>query len=112
MVTPGNTIYLPQIGRSIMAAQGETVLQAALTAGISYPHGCRMGRCGACKSHLISGEVDLLKHTPFSLTEEEKADGLTLACRAIPLSDVVIGWLKAANAPSDIHADVFFTPER
>lgn len=111
-MTLPHTIHLPQIERSIAVAPGETVLQAALAAGIAYPHGCRMGRCGACKSRLISGEVDLLKHTPFSLTEEEKADGLTLACRAIPSSDVVIGWLKAANAPSDIHADVFFTPER
>ena len=106
------TIHLPQIDRSIAVAEGETVLQAALASGIAYPHGCRMGRCGACKSRLISGEVDLLKHTPFSLTEEEKAVGLTLACRAIPLSDVVIGWLNGADALSDSDADLLSTPER
>ncbi|MCA1866755.1 2Fe-2S iron-sulfur cluster binding domain-containing protein [Agrobacterium genomosp. 3] len=106
-MTPGNTIYLPQIGRSIMVAQGETVLQAALAAGITYPHGCRMGRCGACKSHLVSGEVDLLKHTPFSLTDEEKAEGLTLACRAVPLSDVTIGWLNGEDEFADIPTGRF-----
>lgn len=106
-MTPGNTIYLPQIGRSIMAAQGETVLQAALAAGVTYPHGCRMGRCGACKSHLISGKIDLLKHTPFSLTEEEKADGLTLACRAVPLSDMTISWLDGADEIADIPTGRF-----
>ncbi|MDX8322809.1 2Fe-2S iron-sulfur cluster binding domain-containing protein [Rhizobium rhizogenes] len=106
-MTPGNTVYLPRIGRSIVAAHGETVLQAALAAGISYPHGCRMGRCGACKSHLVSGEIDLLKHTPFSLTEEEKAEGLTLACRAVPLSDVTIGWLDGEDEFADIPAGRF-----
>ena len=107
-----HTVFLPQIERSIPVAPGETVLQAALAAGIAYPHGCRMGRCGACKSRLISGDVDLLKHTPFSLTEEEKADGLTLACRAVPLGDVVIGWLNGAEPLSDNRADVFSNSER
>ncbi|MFK3778518.1 2Fe-2S iron-sulfur cluster-binding protein [Agrobacterium sp. NPDC089420] len=106
-MTPGNTIYLPQIGRSILAAEGETVLQAALAAGVTYPHGCRMGRCGACKSRLMSGEIDLLKHTPFSLTEEEKAEGLTLACRAVPMSDVTIGWLDGADEIADIPTGRF-----
>lgn len=104
---PQNTIYLPQIGRSIPAAPGETVLQAALAAGISYPHGCRMGRCGACKSYLVSGQIDLLKHTPFSLTEEDKAEGLTLACRAVPMSDVTIGWLDGEDEFADIPTGRF-----
>jgi CDP-4-dehydro-6-deoxyglucose reductase len=102
-----NTAYLPQIGRGIAVQDGETILQAALAAGIAYPHGCRMGRCGACKSHLVSGEVELLKHTPFSLTEEEKAEGLTLACRAMPRSDVTISWLDGADEIADIPAGRF-----
>ncbi len=106
-MTMPNTVYLPQIGRGISVTEGETILQAALAAGISYPHGCRMGRCGACKSHLVSGEVDLLKHTPFSLTEEEKAEGLTLACRAMPKSDVTISWLDGADETANIPAGRF-----
>ncbi|MFN6985351.1 MAG: 2Fe-2S iron-sulfur cluster-binding protein [Rhizobium oryzihabitans] len=53
-MTPQNTVYLPRIGRSILAAQGETVLQAALAAGISYPHGCRMGRPARLPMMIIS----------------------------------------------------------
>jgi len=106
-MTMPNTAYLPQIGRGIVVQEGETILQAALAAGISYPHGCRMGRCGACKSHLVSGEVELLKHTPFSLTEEEKAERLTLACRAMPKSDVTISWLDGADEIADIAAGRF-----
>jgi ferredoxin-NAD(P)+ reductase (naphthalene dioxygenase ferredoxin-specific) len=37
--------------------------------------------------------VELLKHTSFSLTDEEKAHGLILACRAQPRSDCEVAWL-------------------
>ncbi|PQA71968.1 2Fe-2S iron-sulfur cluster-binding protein [Brucella oryzae] len=72
---------------------GQTILEAALAAGISYPHGCRSGRCGSCKSRLIEGEVQLLQHSRFALTEEEKSDGLILACRALPQTDAAVAWL-------------------
>lgn len=75
----------------------QTILGAALAAGISYPHGCRSGRCGSCKSRLIEGEVELLQHSRFALTEEEKADGLILACRALPQTDAAVAWLGSED---------------
>lgn len=84
---------LPQTGRTIEIPAGETLLGAALGQSIDYPHGCRSGRCGACKSRLLDGEVDLLPHTPFALSAEERAQGLILACRALPRSDVTVAWL-------------------
>lgn len=77
--------------------EGQTLLEAALAADIPYPHGCRSGRCGACKSRLIKGEVELLPHSRFALTDEEKADGLILACRALPLTDTAVAWLGSAD---------------
>jgi ferredoxin-NAD(P)+ reductase (naphthalene dioxygenase ferredoxin-specific) len=80
--------------RSILNVQeGQTVLDAALAAGIPYPHGCRSGRCGSCKSRLIEGEVELLQHSRFALTEEEKAGGLILVCRAVPQTNAAVAWL-------------------
>ncbi|MDO8981714.1 MAG: 2Fe-2S iron-sulfur cluster-binding protein [Afipia sp.] len=84
---------LPQAGRRIAVMDGQTILQAVLDAGIAYPHGCRSGRCGSCKSSLIDGRVELGKHSPFALSEEERALGLILACRALPLEDVTVKWL-------------------
>jgi len=86
-------LALPQIGRRIPVAAEQTILQAALEAGVPYPHGCRSGRCGSCKSSLIDGRVELGKHSPFALTGEERALGLILACRARPLEDVTVEWL-------------------
>lgn len=71
----------------------QTILDAALAANLPYPHGCRSGRCGGCKSRLIEGEVESLQHSPFALTDEEKAGGLILACRALPVTDVAVAWL-------------------
>jgi len=86
-------IDIRQSGRTIAARDGVTILEAALSEGISYPHGCRSGRCGSCKSRLVSGEVDILDHSRFALSVEEKAQGLILACRAIPTTDVIVAYI-------------------
>lgn len=96
------TVFIPQVGRSISVEDGQTVLLAALAAGIAYPHGCKSGRCGSCKSRLVDGEVDLLPHTPIALSPAERQDGLVLACRAQPLSDATIAWLGGADEVADI----------
>lgn len=43
------------------------------------------------------GTVDLLPHTPFALSPEERAEGLILACRALPTSDAGVAWLDGAD---------------
>lgn len=91
-------LTLPQPGRRIAVGDTRTILEAALDAGIAYPHSCRSGRCGACKSRLVSGHVELGKHSPFALSEQERADGLILACRAVPSDDVVVEWLDESFA--------------
>lgn len=89
-------LTLPQVGRRVPVAEAQSILLAALEAGVNYPHGCRSGRCGSCKSRLVSGDVELGKHSPFALTEEERAEGLILACRSVPTGDVTVEWLDNA----------------
>lgn len=96
---------------SLEVQEGQTILDAALAAGIPYPHGCRSGRCGSCKSRLIEGEVELLQHSRFALSEEEKVEGLILACRAVPQTDAAVAWLgsdddDAVEAPRRVEAIV------
>lgn len=100
----GFTAHMPQAGRIIPVKPGQTLLAAALASGIEYPHSCRSGRCGACKSRLSSGSVTLLPHTRFSLTEEEKAAGLILACRAVLDSDVTVMWGRGDEDASGVPA--------
>jgi CDP-4-dehydro-6-deoxyglucose reductase/ferredoxin-NAD(P)+ reductase (naphthalene dioxygenase ferredoxin-specific) len=75
----------------------ETILAAALDAGIPYPHDCRSGTCGTCKSRLLRGRVDLLPHAPDALDEREMAEGLILACRALASTDAAVEWLGESD---------------
>ena len=104
-MTGMHRVAIANCGATIAVAADATILQAALAEGIAYPHGCQMGRCGTCKSRLIEGVVDLLPHTPFSLTAADKARGLVLACRAQPRSDCRVAWLGSDSAD---HAGDFY----
>lgn len=48
-------VDIRQVRACIEVQEGQTILDAALAAGIPYPHGCKSGRCGSCKSRLIEG---------------------------------------------------------
>lgn len=99
------TLTLPQIGRRIEMQPGQTILDEALNAGVSFPHSCRSGRCGACKSQLLDGEVIMGQHTRFALTEAEKAANQILACRAVPQGDVTVVWVEGEDA-IPLHAPI------
>ncbi len=76
-----------------------TILDAALDAGLDYPFGCHSGMCGACKTHLISGEVDLSGYSELALSDAERHAGLILACRAVPRTDCVVQFGEDSEAP-------------
>jgi CDP-4-dehydro-6-deoxyglucose reductase/ferredoxin-NAD(P)+ reductase (naphthalene dioxygenase ferredoxin-specific) len=76
-----------------------TILDAALDAGLDFPFGCHSGACGACKTRLVSGEVDLLEYSELALSGEERAAGLILACRAVPRSDCVVTVAEENDGP-------------
>lgn len=80
-------------GQTIDCAADRTILQAAIAAGIDYPYACATGNCATCISRLETGEVALLPRSDTALGEAQRHAGLTLACRARPLSDVTISWV-------------------
>lgn len=91
-------INIPQWPQPIEAGRLR-ILEAALDAGVPYPHGCGTGECGSCKSQLLSGKVTLDRYSPGALSDEERARGVILACRARVVSDVNVRWLSTAAAP-------------
>ena len=42
-------VQIRNTGHQFPAAADETILAAALNAGLVLPYGCRDGACGACK---------------------------------------------------------------
>ncbi len=72
------------------AARHETVLAAALRAGVAMASSCRNGSCRSCLCRLVSGSIVYSIEWP-GLSAEEKREGLILPCVARPTSDLVIG---------------------
>ena len=77
-------------GRQFAAEPDESLLDAALRQGLTLPHGCRDGACGACKGQLLAGSVDMGRVEFQGLKPEEKAAGLILYCCAKATSDLVV----------------------
>ncbi len=91
------TVRIKQWPKPVALEPGQVVLEAALNAGIPYPFGCQSGNCGACKSMLIEGKVELADYSEFALTDEERAQGLVLACRSMADADIEIAWLEGED---------------
>lgn len=80
-----------EAGEKVFSANADqSILEAALAAGLVFPYGCRDGACGSCKGLVVSGEVCLGPVSESALSDAERAQGLTLFCRAQPRSDLVI----------------------
>lgn len=71
-------------------SRGQSVLDAAMEAGIVLPYSCRTGACSTCKGKVVSGSFDAGSSPEQILTTEELAEGYTLFCQAKPSSDLVI----------------------
>ena len=77
-------------GRQFSCEADETVLSAALRAGVGLPYGCKNGACGSCKGKITSGNVVHGNHQQRALPDTEEAQGLSLFCCAKPQSDLTI----------------------
>jgi len=77
-------------GRQFDCGDDETILAAALRAGITIPYGCKNGACGSCKGRIVTGQVEHGKHQDKALSSTEVEQGLSLFCCAKPTSDLRI----------------------
>ena len=72
---------------TIVARDDETLLDAALRAGLDVPSSCRTGTCRTCIALLERGDVHYVVEWP-GLIPEERAQGWILPCVAQARSDV------------------------
>lgn len=77
-------------GHQFACEADETVLSAAIRAGIGLPYGCKNGACGSCKGKVMAGTVEHRAHQQRALTDAEKAAGFALFCCATTGADLVI----------------------
>jgi 3-ketosteroid 9alpha-monooxygenase subunit B len=65
----------------------QKLLDLLLEKGLAAPYSCREGACSACACRVTDGEVKMLNNEV--LDQEDLADGITLACQSLPVTDTV-----------------------
>ncbi len=75
-------------GRTIRVRAGQSVLDAALAAGLNLPHSCKSGHCSSCRARLREGEVHYPGSRPLGLTVAEEQAGYVLLCQARPVTQL------------------------
>jgi NAD(P)H-flavin reductase len=78
---PG-TVRIEPLGIDVAVPGNQSVLQAALEAGVDFPHSCKVGTCMACRSRLREGKVKAIRDFSYVLSAEELKAGYILACQA------------------------------
>lgn len=75
---------------SFPCSEDDTILRAALRAGLGHPYECNSGGCGSCLFDLVQGEV--VDHWPEApgLSARSRAKGRRLACQSSPRGDCTI----------------------
>ena len=79
-------------GECFEVAAGETVLAAALRAGVMIPYSCQSGTCRTCYSRVVEGSIE---HDPeyaddLLIDEDEVAAGYRLLCSSFAHTDSVV----------------------
>lgn len=67
---------------------GETVVDAALRAGLKVPYACKGGMCCTCRAKLVEGQAPMAVN--YSLEPWESDQGFILTCQARPQSARVV----------------------
>lgn len=65
----------------------DTVMRAALRAGLGFPYECNVGSCGNCRFELLEGEVAHDREAPPAWTERDRQRNRYLGCQARPRGD-------------------------
>jgi ring-1,2-phenylacetyl-CoA epoxidase subunit PaaE len=74
--------------REVPVAEGESILDAALRAGMDLPYACKGGMCSTCRARLVEGEAEM--DVNYSLEPWELKAGFILTCQAHPKTDRVV----------------------
>lgn len=96
-----HTVTLQPSGRRFTVQEHESVLEAALRAGLSLNYSCSNGTCGECQARLLRGEVRRLNHHDYVFSESEKQAGHVLLCSVTPVTDIELEAV-AARGVEDI----------
>ncbi len=92
-----NTVTVEPSGHKFEVRPSQTVLEAAIEAGINLPYGCRNGACGSCKGKVLQGRVVHDDYQGSAMSDAELAAGHALFCCARAMGDLTIECREVAG---------------
>lgn len=84
-------------GSGFTQAAGDSILRAALRAGVGLAYECNSGGCGGCKFELLEGEIETLWPEAPGLSERDRRRGRHLACQCRARGDITIAAPSAGE---------------
>jgi toluene monooxygenase electron transfer component len=96
-----HSIRIDKSDAQFLCDESDTVLRAALRAGLAFPYECNSGGCGSCKFELVEGDVASQWDDPPGLSARDLRKGKRLACQCHPAGDVVIKVRLDETTPPD-----------
>ena len=84
----GPLVTFSKNNKSAKIQADQTILELSEDLGIGIESSCRVGTCGVCKVKMTAGAVDMA--VDDALDDDDKANGLILACQAKPKAEVTV----------------------
>ena len=100
-------VYVEPFGATLSVGARETILKAALKAGLAYPHECQVGACTSCKTLLVEGDIKPLTDFAYALDMEDMRGGYILVCQSLAKSDLKIRVTSLDDGAATIPARQF-----
>ncbi|MCP5352593.1 MAG: 2Fe-2S iron-sulfur cluster binding domain-containing protein [Chromatiales bacterium] len=101
--------FIPS-GHDFLVEGNETLLNAALRAGLLPHYGCTSGSCGSCKARVVAGEVLKVRDHSYEISRTEQNLGYILMCSNTAVTELVLEVNEARHhndiAAQKIHAEV------
>lgn len=88
------TVTVQPSGHLLTVEENETILEAALRAGLVLAYGCTNGSCGQCKARVIGGEVQEVRFHDYVLNARERQAGFRLLCCTAPKKGGVVVYAE------------------
>lgn len=84
------TVQIEPAGKSFKIKESQTILEAALQAGITLKHSCRDGQCGECRAPILSGSVSYKDPSTIKLEQSDLEGKTGLMCVGYVAADLVV----------------------
>jgi len=93
-------------GHEFFVEGRDSLLDAALRAGLHLDYGCSSGNCGSCKVRVVRGQVNRIRDHDYVLSAQEQEQGYCLACSNTAVSDVLLEASEALTAADLPHQQI------